>query len=325
MVWCDRVHGQELAIGLLQSALEQDRLAQSYLFFGPEGVGKKLTALALAMAVQCQEGFGIGCGVCDSCQKLLRGSHGDWHFIEPSGNFIRIDQIRELQSVMWLRPFTGRRRIAVLDPAERMNEPAANALLKLLEEPPGDSLVILISTTPTQLLPTIRSRCHPVRFTTLSHHELSKVLPLGLPEEQQALLLRNAQGSQGRLWKLLQDEEWEEQRRQGITWYIQEPTWDTWQRIHFAAEQENNWKERESWRQLWALWQSLTRDRLMLVRGAAVATLWNPDTAPSLLNMPLLGSAALEQRLAQLHEALIQLQTNTSPRLIAETLLLGWQ
>lgn len=313
-----------MAVRLLDTAMQRDKLAQSYLFYGPEGVGKRLTALLLASALQCEEGQGIGCGRCPACQKVLRGSHPDWHLIEPDGNNIRIDQIRELQNIMSRRPHEGRRRIAVLDPAERMNDPAANALLKLLEEPPADSLIVLISAQTQKLLPTIRSRCQPIRFTPLAQDILAARLGEAYGAEQKRLLVRSAQGSMGQLLRLAEDETWDEERRQGIAWFVEEPRWGLAERLKFAEEQDAAWKERESWQQLWQLWQSLSRDRLVLALGGDAEALWNPDAFALLRGMPACGRARLELRIAQLREAQLRVQSYTSARLVAESLLLDW-
>ena len=323
-LWSDAIHGQNLAIQLLQSALKKDMLSQSYIFSGPDGVGRRFTALRLAMAVQCDEGLGIGCGICPSCQKLLRGTHPDWHLLEPDGNNIRIDQIRELHSTISRRPHQGRRRIAVLDPADKMNDPAANAMLRLLEQPPADSLLILISDNPLRLLPTIRSRCQNIRFTSLSLLDLSTQIPQDLSADKSQVLLRLAHGSMGRLHNLLQDEEWDEERRQNISWYLEEATWSELQRLKFAEERDGAWRQRYLWKTLWTSWLSLSRDRLMLDHQADETQLWNPDYKVQLLSLPHLSTKQMVQRIYSLTEADRQLEANTPPRMIAESLLLSW-
>ena len=323
-MWTDGILGQTLAKGLLGSALKQDRLAQSYLFYGPEGVGKAHVAKRLAMAVQCDTGFGIGCGSCAACTKLLRDTHPDFHMIYPEGNNIRIDQVRALQGIMSRRPHQGRRRIAVFDPADKLNEPAANALLKLLEEPPEDSLLILISENSAKLLPTIRSRCMPLRFSALSQQELKSALPQGLAEPMRHLTLAAARGSLGELLRLCSQSDWLEDRQNNIAWYLEEPGWGMWERLKFAEEREAQWRERSNWQNFLQNWQALSRDRLMLALGVSDGLLNNPDFAKELKGMPTVDKIELQKRITGLGEALQQLAAYTTPRLIVESVLLSW-
>jgi len=323
-LWAKGILGQNLALRMLDSAMSREMLSQSYIFSGPSGVGRKLTALRLAMAIQCEEGYGSGCGQCTSCQKLLRGTHPDWHLLEPDGVNIRIDQIRELHVTISRRPHQGRRRIAVIDPAEKMNEPSANALLKLLEEPPADSLLVLISSNPLQLLPTIRSRCQTIRFNPLSLSDLSAFLPESTPEAKRMTVLRCAGGSVGKLLSLTEDEDWDEGRHQGVAWYLEEPSWNLSQRMKFSEERDEQWRNRLPWQEMLRDWQSLTRDRLMMEHGIRENGVWNPDVAENLRRMPGLSPKQLMLRVVQLDEAMGQIESNTPPRLVAESLLLSW-
>ena len=324
--WFEPIRGQALAVRLLSAALRQNKLAQSYLFYGPEGVGKSLTALRLGMAVQCEQDDGSICGVCTSCRLMLRSLHPDWHVVQPegAGNFIRIDQVRDLQTVMSRRPNQGRRRIAVLESADRMNEPAANALLKLLEEPPEDSLLILITSAPQRLLPTISSRCQPMRFTTLSIDDLAPALAEELTEQQRLALLRNAQGSMGRLLRLSEDQEWDEDRKQAIAWFTAEPRWDTFERLH-QAEILGDALDREACAQVFSLWQSLYRDRLVLASGGEEDLLWNPDALQDIESMPYLPSLHIKKRINLLQHASLQIASNTSIRAVLESLFLRFE
>ena len=324
-MWHTGIYGQKHAIQLLSEAISKDMLSQSFIFYGPSGVGRRLMALKLAMAVQCDEGLGVGCGVCRSCQKLIRDTHADWHFVEPEGTGIRIDQVRELQQILARRPFEGRRRIAVLDPADKMNDPAANALLKLLEEPAPDSLIILICNNLQRLLPTIRSRCQLVRFSALSFDDLAATLPESIAEPQRSLLLRLCGGSMGKLKALQDDNEWQERRLRHIDWYFGEPSWNTLQRLDFAKERDIEWRDREPWQELWSQWQSLSRDLLGLSLGMSSRHLLNPDVEGLLKSMPVLPQKSMVKRIEQLEDAHRQIQANTSPRLVAESLLLSFE
>ena len=170
-------------MGRLRQAWRAGRLPQAYCFAGPSGVGKRTTALALAQAVNCMAP-GVGgtaaddaCGACVACRKIGGGLHPDVVEVRPEGKMvITIDQVREVAGRAMLRPYEGRRPVWILDPADLMQEPAANALLKTLEEPAGASLFMLVTAAPSALLPTILSRCQVVRFDPLGEAHLREIL-----------------------------------------------------------------------------------------------------------------------------------------------------
>jgi DNA polymerase-3 subunit delta' len=173
-----QIWGQDSAIQILRQALIHGRLAHAYLLAGPDGVGKRLTALTLAKAMNClaPPESGEACEGCASCRKINSGNHADVVRIEPDGDFIKIDQVRELQRQLRFRPLEGGRRVCLLDSADRMNEAAANALLKTLEEPPAETHLILVTPRPHRLLATILSRCQWVKFRSLSRSHLARIL-----------------------------------------------------------------------------------------------------------------------------------------------------
>lgn len=193
--------GHDRPIQILKRALAGGTLAHAYLFSGDEGLGKRMTARALAAAVNCPErGPGGGCGTCPSCRKVAADSHPDVHLLVPDGAEIKIDQVREVQSALSLCPFEGAKKVLIVDGAETMNDASANALLKTLEEPPGDTVIILVTPRPTGLLPTIRSRCQEVRFLPLSRRVLAGAIreKRGLSEDDAWFLAAAARGGIGR-------------------------------------------------------------------------------------------------------------------------------
>jgi DNA polymerase-3 subunit delta' len=175
--------GQERAVARVRRAWVAGRLPQAYCFAGPSGIGKRTTALALAQAVNCLApvaggtGADDACGACVACHKIGGGLHPDVVEVRPEGKtVITIDQVREVTGRATLRPYEGRRPVWILDPADLMQEPAANALLKTLEEPAGASLFVLVTAAPSALLPTILSRCQVVRFDPLGEGHLREIL-----------------------------------------------------------------------------------------------------------------------------------------------------
>ena len=169
-------HGKQLET--LRSALAQGRLHHAYLFVGPEGVGKRTVALSLARALHCSDRPGDFCGQCTNCARIQGGNHPDVRVIGPlpDKKEISIQQIREIEKELNFRSFSGGRKIAVIDPATLMNLAAQNALLKTLEEPPQDSLLILIASNSGGLLPTLRSRCLRLSFGPLRRDSLAGFL-----------------------------------------------------------------------------------------------------------------------------------------------------
>jgi DNA polymerase III subunit delta' len=164
------IYGHGKQIGMLKKAMEQARIGQAYIFSGPDAIGKKTLALAFAQALNCERADQIhdACGLCLSCRKISHGSHPDIHLLQTQAQFIRIDEIRSLQAQMTFKPLEGKKRIMILDDADKMNEQAANALLKTLEEPSANNLLLLVTSRPYWLPQTILSRCRHVRFNPLS-------------------------------------------------------------------------------------------------------------------------------------------------------------
>jgi DNA polymerase-3 subunit delta' len=213
------VIGQDRAVGMLASAMRLGRVASSYLFQGEPGIGKKFTALNFIKAINClspvknEHGFEDACDICPSCAKLDAGTHPDFRLIEPDRGIIRIpyirrsdkkeldsegEEIRPLDEFFSFMPYEAKRKAVVMDGADAMNQEAANAFLKTLEEPPQSSLIILISSSADRLPETIRSRCSRVNFTPLGDAESGKVISRALGDVPQVKpLVRLTMGRPG--------------------------------------------------------------------------------------------------------------------------------
>jgi len=178
--------GHTQTIALLQRAAAQQRVAHAYLFHGEEAIGKRLTALRFVQALNCEQPQDSAtidaCGSCRSCRHIEARTFPDVLVIEPDRELttpqIKIEQIREIEQQMMYRPLVGERKVCVIDEADRMTIGAANALLKTLEEPPGHSLFLLISSRPAALPATIRSRCQSLRFATPARTDVEAALIL---------------------------------------------------------------------------------------------------------------------------------------------------
>lgn len=166
--------GQAAAVAVLRRSLAAGKTAHAYIFDGIEGCGKKKTATALVEAIFCNGEE--GCGHCPACRKIAALQHPDLHMVEPDGAFIKIDQIRDLQKELAFRPFEARQKACIIEAAERMNPAAANAFLKTLEEPPGNALLILLTTNIGSVLPTILSRCQRLSFSSIPQETIEAYL-----------------------------------------------------------------------------------------------------------------------------------------------------
>jgi DNA polymerase-3 subunit delta' len=177
------IAGHRQVLQLLAGAVERQTLSPSLILDGPEGVGKRRSAVALAQLLNCaapqpSEGIGLdACGICASCLRIGRGVHSDVLVIEPGDTgAIKVDQIRDAIERAAYRPFEGRRRVVILDDADAVLVEAQNALLKTLEEPPSASVFVLVTSRPDVLLPTVRSRCQRLRFGRLAAGDIAEVL-----------------------------------------------------------------------------------------------------------------------------------------------------
>ena len=163
----ERVVGQDQAVGLLQRAAT--RPVHAYLLAGPGGSGVAEAARCFAAALICESReISPGCGECASCRRVLRGTHPDVVEIEPAGTFIVVDQIEDVVREAFTSPFEAARKVIILSEADRMNETAANKLLKTLEEPGDRTHLVLLTDSPDDLLPTVRSRVQRIDFAALS-------------------------------------------------------------------------------------------------------------------------------------------------------------
>lgn len=169
------IKGQDKTIGILKGYIGQSRLQGGYLFAGPEGVGKRLVAITLAKAVNCLETDADSCDTCASCKKIENNQHPDVHIIEASESEIKIEQIRQLQRDISFKPYEAKTKVFIIDNAHKLTAEASSCLLKILEEPPADSLIILVSDKPALLFKTIISRCKLLNFLPLPRRQLQDI------------------------------------------------------------------------------------------------------------------------------------------------------
>ena len=203
--------GQTPVVAMLRQALARRTLPHALLFVGPEGVGKRTTALALAAETMCTAGLGEACGSCIGCVQVAAGTHPDLRLegfgVDERGERrerVLIEQVRAVQAFLGGRALSGHGKIAIFEEAQALTEDAQNALLKTLEEPPRGSLIVLVSYNASRLLPTVRSRCHRAAFAPLRAETMLAILRerLGVGAEDATFLLGTPRAASP--WPLIQ-------------------------------------------------------------------------------------------------------------------------
>ena len=200
--------GHATTADYLKKNIANEKFPHAVIFSGEEGIGKRLAAEICAAALLCEnQKDGSPCGVCENCRLVAARSHPDFYVVEPeetkATRNIKIGQIREMQSEAALRPINSARRVIIIDGAELMNNAAANCLLKTIEEPPSQTIFILLTASRSTLLMTIRSRCMTVNFDKISAQEIRNVLiERGVESAEAENLSVIADGSLGRALKL---------------------------------------------------------------------------------------------------------------------------
>ena len=170
------IKGQDKQIEILKNALRENTLAHAYLFTGISGIGKMTVARALAKILHCKSASGDFCDCCIPCKQITGDTHPDTLIIEPEGNTIKINQIRQLQEQLAFTVYEGTKKVVILDKADRMTIQAANCLLKTLEEPPIHTILILLTSIPYRVPSTVRSRYQKLMFKPLPESLIEELL-----------------------------------------------------------------------------------------------------------------------------------------------------
>jgi DNA polymerase III subunit delta' len=330
--------GQELPIRFLSTLLQKGLIPNALLFTGPKGVGKKMAAFAFAMAANCvginkpqkknssrniEDGvFPIEpCGLCKHCRKFDSGSHPDFIRIDPEGQMTKIIQIRELRQILAMKPFEAKLRVVVISKADTLNQEASNALLKVLEEPPYRTILILITPQVSDLLSTIVSRCQHVRFHPIPVNLLAAALTqdFGMDQKEAELMAIMANGSFSKAL-VFQNTDWIFRRN----WIIKET--ENMDSLSIAvilalAEKIAKSKDKESINDLLEMMETWYRD-LMIIKYCPDKII-NKDLRENIQAVSQgYHQNALLNRISAVQQAQKEIEANVNSRLILENLFM---
>jgi DNA polymerase-3 subunit delta' len=275
----------------LRRFLANGRVPNALLFTGPEGVGKKQFALELARSLVCSgPRVHEACGHCAACSRVgefsipvfEKGEESDYVFfsqhpdvgiIVPFRRNLRIGAVRALDREAHFRPYEASARVFIVEDADKMNDPASNALLKTLEEPPSTSHIILIAARGDSLLPTIRSRCQTIRFAPVAFKEIEKHLidTYDFSPEDAALAARVSGGSVGRAIEIVPASF--RTQRSAMLGVIKAAAIDNKRELLSASEEMADAKNKDEYEEKLGVLQSLIHDVWILVTGADVEIL----------------------------------------------------
>ena len=313
--------GHDRIIEVLRRSLRNGKTAHSYLFEGVPGSGRKKTALQLIQALFCTMLPDDACGVCSSCRKIDGGNHPDIHLISPlpDKRDISIDQLRELQHELSLRPYEAPRKACLIDPAERMSINAANSLLKTLEEPPGTALIILLTENAGMLLSTVRSRCQTIRFAPLSpEHVLTLLERSGMSPDAAALIAPMSGGSLQRALEL--DNEALTTRREAVLSRVGTLNISRIATVFDASEELAG--NRDTTLELLDMLLSFYRDAVHL--GAGSEDIVNRSVRPAIESIAARRSFPHNLKLLErIYETRRAVQRNANPKLALDTLFMS--
>ncbi len=266
-----RLHGQQLPVQTLERSLAEGRLHHAYLFIGPAHLGKATLAVQLAQALNCDADT-PPCGVCASCTRIADGNHADVRLVCLGDNAasIGIDAVRDIINSAHLRPYEGRTRVFIITEADLLTRDAANALLKVLEEPPDDVVLILVGNSADNLLPTVRSRCQTFNFRPLPVSEVARILQeeRGVSAEQADVLARLSRGCIGWAVAASEDDALYASVHQRIEQIVDAIEGGLEERLAYAGELARRLdRDRSAGREELFLWLRWLRDIMLVQQG----------------------------------------------------------
>ncbi|HEX8651320.1 MAG TPA: DNA polymerase III subunit delta' [Pyrinomonadaceae bacterium] len=339
----DRLAGNQRVKDVLRRMLAARRVPGAMLFAGEEGVGKKLFALEVAKAFNCRSPKGAeACDACPSCLRTMQfvfpatddkeaikrvvwSGHADVGIVRPYGRFLLVAQMRDIEHEANFRPYEGAARVFIIEDADRLNEASSNALLKTLEEPPSTSYLILTTSRPATLLPTIRSRCQMIRFSPLAPAEIEAHLTREkrITKADASLLARVSRGSLGRALNIdLNDYRQQREAMMELLGALALTVDRT--RLLRAAEELNDAKRKEEYEPRLDVLETLVRDLWTLTLGASRERLVNEDLHERLSPLSArLTSERAARWLSRIETLRDQLSVNINRKVATDALLLS--
>ena len=316
-----KIKGQNRQIEILINAIKRGTVAHAYLFTGIPGIGKRTTATAMAKALNCKITDGDFCDRCIACKKIEHHTHPDIFWIEPEGDYIKVNQIRRMQDQIRYTLYEGKYKVVIFDNVERMNLQSSNCLLKTLEEPPPHTVLILLTSAPYQLLSTIRSRCQRVMFQPLPTELIIEVLreKQGEKTGELELIASLAGGSLGRALRWTEKGVLKERKEllKKINLLSKDCVTDIFDLAESLGEDKEALRENLDLLRLWL------RDLLILKETDQPTYLVNEDLKNELSNMAYrLSCSNIFEKVQIVNEAQLALQGNVNPRLAMETMFL---
>ncbi|MBN2147160.1 MAG: DNA polymerase III subunit delta' [Anaerolineales bacterium] len=319
--------GHEWAVDLLKQQIAGGRVRHAYLFSGPEGVGRRMLALRLAQALNCPNPPQPGqpCLTCSTCTRLERMQHPDLMVIQPDegSRVIKVEQVREVQHNLALAPYEARYKIALFLNFQDAHTSVPNAMLKTLEEPPPQVIIMLTADDPDNLLPTITSRCEVLRLRPLAAEAVAEGLQSqwGIPAEQASLLAHVTGGLPARAVQLNEQPELLEQRSQWLEDFCGLLNASRTDKFAFAMRAVK--EDKESIPAELQVWISLWRDVVLRSAGSSVP-LVNVDWAAQVSGLAAqVGFEQACRTLSLMNQALEKIEhSNINLQLALETMLL---
>jgi len=337
----DELIGNSRVKAVLKRMLVSDRLPGAMLFTGEEGIGKRLFALEVARALNCRTPKDReACGVCSSCVRIRRlnyptrddadewtqiiwTDHPDVGLVIAPKRVLRVEQMRQIEKEANFRPFEGKARVFLIDEADKLNDASANALLKVLEEPPRTSHLILITARPAMLLPTVLSRCQMIRFSPLTPDEIESYLVENKLDVKTARLrARAAGGSMGRA--LANDLVTFTSQRKAMLKVLNTLVLsnDRAQLLR-SAEQLNEAQYRDEFEERLDVLETLIRDAWMLSLGVDTSLIVNEDLSAELKEIAQkMDPARAGDWILQIEDLREQLIVNVNRKVTTDSLFL---
>ena len=317
-----KITGNTEKVARLKKFAEEKKFPHAVLFSGVEGTGKRKIAETCAAALLCENlQDGEPCGTCDNCKLMAAGTHPDFYVVEPDATKtmrnIKIDQIRDLQREASLRPVQAERRVVIIDGAEFMNKAAANCILKTLEEPPSQTIFILLTANRARLLLTIRSRCMTINFDRLTDAQIyESLIAQGIDEVTAKKISAISDGSLGRALELEKSGGYE-LRDDALTLIRQLCNNELTDEIIFAKGKIYEKWSREKFFNFVTYIQKFLRDIFLFNQ----AELYNEDLRDKLAEIKI-SETILHQMIYEGTQTQRRLKSNASLRLLAEAYLM---